>query len=70
MKDYNASKTKDVNLKIKVKASGTDATADAVGTAEIVCDASASVLDGNKTVASVSKTDKSSVKFNTSGVLQ
>lgn len=70
LKDYNASKTKDVNLKIKVKTSGTDATAAAVGTAEIVCDVSASVADGNKTVASVSKNDKSSVKFNTSGVLQ
>ena len=69
LKQYNAKKTEDIKLVLKIDTKTTDASASEKGIAEITGEFSAAALDGGKTVIAVSKNDESSVRFNSSGVV-
>ena len=68
LKQFTAPVPTAIKLKLAVQTKATDAKSDTSGAAEIVCKATAS-LDGSDNSASVEKSEKASVSFNSSGVI-
>lgn len=69
LKQYNSKKTEDIKLIFKVDTKTTDATSSGNGTAEITGEFTAASLEGERIVITASKNDKSSVSFNSTGVV-